>query len=156
MSDGKKEPPQVENKKARRNYEILETVEAGISLTGSEVKSLRSGKAEIADAYALPKNNELFLLNLRIEPYQNAGFVQHEETRTRKLLLHKNEIIKLSSKIREKHLTLVPLKIYFNDRGKVKLLLGLGKGKKHADRREDEKKAQAKKEMARALKEANR
>lgn len=156
MPQEKKKIPSVENKKARRNYEILDTIEAGIVLTGTEVKSLRSGRAEIADAYAVPKSSELFLLNLRIEPYANAGYINHEETRSRKLLLHKAEIIKLSSRIREKSLTLVPLKIYFNDRGKVKVLLGLGKGKKHADKREDEKKAEAKREMARAMKDANR
>ena len=100
--------------------------------------------------------NPARLLNLRIEPYKNAGAFNHEETRTRKLLLHKKEIHKMSVKIKEKHLALIPLKMYFNQQGRVKVLLGLGKGKKTADKREDEKKAQANKEMAQAVKEFNR
>jgi len=155
VESGKK-PPEFINKKARRNYEILETAEAGIVLVGTEVKSLRNGRAEIGDAHVLPRGGELFLLNLRIEPYQNASYFNHEETRTRKLLLKRKEIEKFSVKVREKSLTLIPLKMYFNARGKVKVLLGLGRGKKSHDRREDEKKAQAKKEIAQAVKNYNR
>jgi SsrA-binding protein len=156
MAGPKKSPPVLENKKARRNYEILETIEAGIVLLGTEVKSLRNGRADIGDAYVVPKGESLTVVNMKIEPYVNAGAFNHEESRTRGLLLHKKEIRKLSSQIREKRLTLVVLKLYFNNQGKVKLLLGLGKGKKTVDRREDEKKAQAQKEIARAMKEANR
>ncbi|MDH5656298.1 MAG: SsrA-binding protein SmpB [Spirochaetia bacterium] len=151
-----KKTPVIENKKSRRNYEILETLEAGIVLTGSEVKSLRLGRAEITDAHAVPQKTELMLINLRIDPYENAGYVNHEETRSRKLLLHKKEIIKLISRIREKRLAVIPLKIYFNDRGKVKVLLGIGRGKKLSDQRQDERKQEAKREIERALKEANR
>jgi SsrA-binding protein len=151
-----KKTPVIENKKSRRNYEIIETLEAGIVLKGSEVKSLRLGRGEISDAYATPFKSELMLLNLRIDAYANAGYINHEETRTRKLLLHKKEILKLITKIKEKSLTVIPLKIYFNDRGKVKVLLGVGRGKKLADRREDEKKQEAKREIDRALKSANR
>ncbi len=147
----KKPPPSFENKQARRKYEISETFEAGIALTGTEVKSLRQGKCEILDAHVIVRDGELFVLNLRIEPYEHGGSFNHEEKRTRKLLMHRGEITKISSKIREKQMTCIPLKLYFNDRGKVKCLIGLGRGKKTADRREDEKKADAKREMARAL-----
>lgn len=147
-----KAPPSFENRQARRKYEITETHEAGLVLTGTEVKSLRGGKCEIADAHVVVKDGELFVLNLRIEPYEHGGSYNHEEKRTRKLLMKRLEIQRLGAKIREKQMAAVPLKIYFNDKGKVKLLLGLGKGKKSTDRREDEKKAQAKREMDRALK----
>jgi len=144
-------PPVIENRKARHNYEILDTFEAGIALAGTEVKSLRLGQANITDAYATPLKDELFLLNLHIQPYQNATHFNHEETRTRKLLMHRSEINKLSVQVREKRLTLVPLKVYFNQRGKVKVLLGLGRGKKKADKRESEKKSEAQREIARAI-----
>ncbi|MBL8021049.1 MAG: SsrA-binding protein SmpB [Leptospirales bacterium] len=147
-----KAPPSFENRQARRKYEITETHEAGLVLTGTEVKSLRGGKCEIADAHVVVKDGELFVLNLRIEPYEHGGSYNHEEKRTRKLLMKRLEIQRLGAKIREKQMAAVPLKVYFNEKGKVKLLLGLGKGKKSTDRREDEKKAQAKREMDRALK----
>lgn len=152
----KKTTGSIENKKSRRNYEILETIEAGIALVGTEVKSLRAGKAEISDAYALPKDGELTLLNMRIEPYSHGGAFNHDETRTRKLLLHRKEIIKLASKIKESRLSVIPLKVYFNDRGVAKVLLGVGKGKKIADRREDEKKKEAQRDIERALRSANK
>lgn len=150
----KKGPPVIENRQARYNYEIEETFEAGIVLQGTEVKSLRLGQGNLTEAYAIPQNGELFLLNARIQPYQNGGAFNHEETRTRKLLFKAAEINKLSAKIREKRLTLVPIKMYFNKQGKVKVLLGLGRGKKLVDKRESEKKAQADREMARALRDA--
>jgi SsrA-binding protein len=156
MNSQPRKSPVIENKKARRNYEILETVEAGIVLIGSEVKSIRLGGCEIADAYVTPTEDEMLLLNLRIEPYRNAGAFGHEETRTRKLLLHKNEILKMKQKIREKGLSAIPLKIYFNDKGRVKVLIGLGRGKKLADKRETEKKAEAKREIDRAMKESSK
>ncbi len=152
----KKPIPTLENKRARRNYEVLETLEAGIALQGTEVKSLREGGGDLLDSYATIQGNELYLLNLRIQPYRNATHFNHEETRTRKLLVHRKEIDKLTSKIREKKLTAVPLKLYFNDRGKVKVLLGICRGKQKADKRQDEKKKEADREMARALKDANR
>ena len=148
----KRGPPVIENRKARYNYEILETLEAGIALTGTEVKSLRRGRANLQDAYAIPVRGEMMLLNCHIEPYEFGNAFNHETTRTRKLLLKKSEIRSLSSKIREKHLTLVPLKMYFNSKGLVKLLLGLGKGKKTYDKRESEKKAEARRDIERALK----
>jgi SsrA-binding protein len=153
----KSTPRVIENRRARREYDITETFEAGIVLTGSEVKSLRLGKADPADAYVLPNSaGDMTVINLRIEPYQNASFFNHDEKRTRQLLLKKKEIVKLTSQIKEKRLTLVILKMYFNERGKVKLLLGLGTGRKMADKREHEKAAVAKKEMERALKESRR
>lgn len=147
----KKPPPSFENKQARRKYEVTETYEAGIALTGTEVKSLRHGKCEILDAHIIIKEGELFVLNLRIEPYEHGGSYNHAEKRTRKLLMHRSEISKIGAKIREKQMTCIPLKVYFNEKGKVKVLIGLGKGKKMADRREDEKKAVAKREMERAI-----
>ncbi|MCB1139379.1 MAG: SsrA-binding protein SmpB [Leptospiraceae bacterium] len=152
----KKAAPTLENKRARRNYEVLETLEAGIALQGTEVKSLREGGGDLLDSYATIQGSEAFLLNLRIQPYRNATHFNHEETRTRKLLLHRKEIDKLTTKIREKKLTAVPLKLYFNERGKVKVLLGVCRGKQKADKRETEKKKEADREMARALKEVNR
>ncbi|MBX7057391.1 MAG: SsrA-binding protein SmpB [Leptospirales bacterium] len=152
----RKAPPAIENRKARHNYEILETIEAGLELRGTEVKSLRAGQANLTDAYAQPRQNELFLINLKIQPYANATHFNHEESRPRKLLLHRNEITDLSSRIQEKRLSVVPLKMYFNERGRVKVLLGVGRGKKMADKRESEKKSEAKREMERALREANR
>ena len=152
----KKPPPTLENKRARRNYEVLETLEVGIALQGTEVKSLREGGGDLLDSYATLQGDEMILLNLRIQPYRNATHFNHEETRSRKLLLHRKEIDKLTSKIREKKLTAVPLKLYFNDRGKVKVLLGICRGKQKADKRQDEKKREADREKARALRDANR
>lgn len=151
-----KGPPSIENKKARFNYEILETLEAGIVLLGTEVKSLRTGKGDVSDAFVTIHEDELRVTNMRIEPYKNGGAFNHEETRSRQLLLKKKEITRLKQKLKEKGLALVVLKSYFNERGLVKLLLGLGKGKKVADKRETEKKREADKEIARAMKEANR
>lgn len=155
-SDQKKAPPALENRKARFNYEILETFEAGVELRGTEVKSLRAGQANLTDAYAQPRQGELFLINMKIQPYANATHFNHEEGRPRKLLLHRNQIQDLSARIQEKRLSVVPLKIYFNERGRVKVLLGVGRGKKLADKRETEKKSEAKREIERALRESNR
>lgn len=152
----KKKLQAIENKKARRNFEVLETVEAGIVLSGSEVKSLRAGKGNIGEAHAHLSRGEAFLINMQIEKYQNAGAFGHEESRTRKLLLHRKEIDRLKSKVMEKRLTVVPLKAYFNDRGKVKILLGLARGKKEHDRRQDEKRKEADREIERALKSRGR
>ncbi len=149
-------PPSLENRKARFRFEILETIEAGLVLVGTEVKSLRKGKGNLVEAYALVKNNELILINLHIQAYEHGNQFNHEETRTRKLLLHKKEIQHLRSSIEAKGLALVPLKLYFNHKGKVKILLGLGKGKKLFDKRESEKKADAKLEIERALRNKNK
>ncbi len=130
---------EIENRKARFNYEIIDTYEAGIVLLGSELKPLRKGSASINETYAIIRNNEAYLLNMYIKSYDEASINNHEERRTRKLLLHKNEIIKINNNLKEKGLTLVPLKVYFKN-NKLKVLLGLGKGKKNFDKREAIKK----------------
>jgi SsrA-binding protein len=130
----------AENRKARFNYEIEDKVEAGIVLTGSEVKSLRAGKANIADSYAADEGGELYLLNAHIAEYAQAGRAQHSATRPRKLLLHRREMGRLAGAIQREGMTIVPLKLYFNARGIAKVQLGLAKGKKLHDKRETEKK----------------
>lgn len=142
----------IHNKKAKRDYEILETLEAGIVLLGSEVKSIRMGKVNLDDTFVIPKNGEMFLMNVKITPYQNAKYFGHEETRTRKLLLHKREIEKWTSKFKEKRLTIVPLKIYFNDKNLVKIQIALCRGKKLYDKRFDEKKKEDQRNIQKALK----
>ena len=141
--------PVIRNKKARVNYEVLEQVEAGIALTGSEVKSLRNGKASLEEAYAVIRDGEVFLRSCNISPYPQAGYAQHEPTRERKLLLHRREIRKLAGKVTQKGLTLVPLKMYFNERGIVKVLIGLVRGKKLHDKRETIKRRDQQREIAR-------
>lgn len=141
----------ADNRKARFNYEILDTVEAGIALTGTEVKSLREGKANIAESYAGPSGNEILLFNAYIPEYLQANRFNHETRRPRKLLLHKRQIDKLLGGIQKEGMTLVPLKLYFNDRGRAKLELGLARGKKTHDKRETEKKRDWDREKARLL-----
>jgi SsrA-binding protein len=138
------------NKRARFDYHILDTWEAGIVLTGSEVKSLRDGKASIADAYAIVKDGEVFLLNLHIAPYEKASHFNHEPARTRKLLLHRKEIRKLIGSVERKGLTLIPLELYFK-RGKAKVAIALGKGKQAYDKRADMKRKDDEREMQRAV-----
>src|SRR5690606_20566740 len=120
----------AENRKARFNYAIEDTVEAGISLTGTEVKSIRGGKATIAESYADSKDGEIWLINANIPEYLQANRFNHEPRRPRKLLLHKKQINKLAGAVERSGMTLIPLKMYFNERGRAKLLLGLAKGKK--------------------------
>jgi SsrA-binding protein len=153
MNMAKRPPltPQIKNKKARFDFEILEQAEAGISLTGSEVKSLRSGKASLEEAYAVIRDGEAFLRDCNISPYPQAGYAQHKPTRERKLLLHRREIRKLFNKVTQKGLTLIPLKMYFNERGLVKVVIGLARGKKLHDKRQDLKKRDDQRAMARAL-----
>jgi SsrA-binding protein len=139
------------NRRARFDYEILETWEAGIALTGTEVKSLRNGKAQITDAYGILKDGEVWLLNLHIAPYEQGNRFNHEATRTRKLLLHAREIKKMIGAVERQGLTLIALEIYFK-RGRAKVRLGLGKGKKLHDKRADLKEKDDKREMARAVK----
>jgi SsrA-binding protein len=134
----------------------VETLEAGLVLTGSEVKSLRQARAHINDAYVVPVDGSLSLINMQIDRYENAGHFNHEETRSRKLLLHKKEIEQIISKIKEKRMTVIALKLYFNERGRIKVLLGIARGKQKADRREDEKKREANLEIQRALKDHNK
>lgn len=142
----------VENRKARFEYAISDTFEAGIVLLGSEVKSLRLGRCNITNGFVAPDNNELFIHNLIIAEYikQNLLF-SHKENRVRKLLLNKREISKIIGDFNTKGITIVPLKIYFNDRGKVKLLIGIGKGKKLHDKRETIKQRDWNKQKARLL-----
>jgi len=140
------------NKKARHDYFIEETYEAGIALEGTEVKSLRMGKGNLKDSYILIKDEEAFLHNTHISPYPYAHQFNHEPERVRKLLLHKQEIRRLSGKTNERGYTLIPLKIYLKS-GKIKLAIGLAKGKTLYDKREDLKKRSADREMEKALKE---
>lgn len=137
---------EIINRKARHDCTIEEEYEAGISLTGTEVKSIRLGKMNIKDSYAIIKNEEIYLLNAHISCYEQGNIFNHNETRTRKLLMHKKEIKKLNNKIILDGYTLIPLKIYFV-RGRAKVLLGLGKGKKNYDKREDIKKRDIEREM---------
>ena len=130
---------EINNRKAKHDYFISDTIEAGIVLTGTEIKSLRSGRANIKDSYATVKNGEVYLINMHISSYENGNIFNHEETRSRKLLLHKKEILKLYNKIRLEGYTLVPLKVYLKGRY-AKVLLGIAKGKKNYDKREDIKK----------------
>ena len=139
------------NKKAYHDYTILETYEAGISLVGTEVKSLREGKANLKDSYVLVKEGQAFLLNCHISPYSHGNINNHEPLRTRKLLLHKKEIEKLWGRIREAGLTVVPLKLYFS-KGKAKLEIGLAKGKRQYEKREATKKKEADRDIQRHLK----
>lgn len=143
------------NKKAFHEYFIEEKFEAGMVLQGTEVKSLRNGKANLNDAFAQVKNGEAFLNNLHISPYDFGNRENHDPDRMRKLLLHKTEITRLFGKIREQGYTLVPLRLYFKD-GKVKAELGLAKGKKLYDKREDMKKKDMKRDVAQAMKERGR
>ena len=148
------EQPDVEsiakNRRARHDYAIIDTWEAGLVLTGSEVKSLREGKANLSDAYGIVRDGEIFLINLHISVYERASYNNHEPTRTRKLLLHKREIGRLIGAIERQGLTLIPLELYFK-RGIAKVAIALGKGKKQHDKREDAKARDADREIARAV-----
>ena len=146
----------AENRKARHDYTIHEVYEAGIALTGTEVKSLRAGKANMKDSYAqVTRNAEVFVYNLHISPYDHGNIFNHEPLRNRRLLLHRQEINKLIGKVKEKGMALVPLKLYIKH-GLVKMELALATVKKLYDKRQDMAKQDAKREMDRALKERNR
>ena len=129
----------AENRRARFDYEILDTFEAGMVLTGTEVKSLRNGKAQITESYATPEEGEIWLINAHIPEYLQGNRFNHEERRRRKLLLSKREINRLMGAVEKQGNTIVPLKLYFNDRGKAKLLIGLAKGKQNHDKRQTER-----------------
>ncbi len=144
-----------ENRKARHDYHIHETFEAGLALTGTEVKSLRAGKANLKDSYARIDNGELFLHNLHISPYEQGNRFNHEPLRVRKMLMHRYEINKLVGKVQEKGYTLVPLKLYFT-RGKVKVELALTTGKKTYDKRHDLAEKDAKRDMEREMRDRQR
>jgi SsrA-binding protein len=143
------------NKKAYHDYSIEEKFEAGMVLQGTEVKSLRQGKANLNDSFAMVRNGEAFLHNLHISPYDFGNRSNHDPDRMRKLLLHKKEIVKLFSRIREQGYSLVPLRLYFKN-GMVKVEMGLAKGKKLHDKREDMKEKDMRRDVAQALKERNR
>lgn len=138
------------NKKVRRFYEIVETIEAGISLTGSEVKSLRAGQVSFKDGYVKFHQAEAFLVDVHIAPYENAGYDQHAPERSRKLLLHKKEIDQLMGKVEQKGLTVVPTKIYFK-KGKIKVELAVAKGMKLFDQREELKQRAVKRDLEREM-----
>ncbi|MCW9035323.1 MAG: SsrA-binding protein SmpB [Rhodospirillales bacterium] len=141
----------AQNRKARHNYFIEDTVEAGIILTGTEVKSLRAGRANIIDAYAGDKDGELYLLNAHIDEFTEGNRYNHKPTRPRKLLVHRKERKKLFDYVGKKGYTLVPLDIHFNDRGYAKVTIGLGKGKLHHDKRATSKDRDWKRDQARLL-----
>jgi len=142
---------EIKNKKASFDYFIEEEIETGIVLKGPEIKSIREGKANLKDCYAIIKNNEVFLLNMYISKYDDASVFNHDERRTRKLLLNKKEILKLRDKIEISGYTLIPIKLYFK-KNKVKILLGIGKGKKNYDKRESLKEKSIKRDIEMSLK----
>ena len=142
---------EINNRKAKYDYEILDTIEAGIVLTGTEIKSIKNGSANLKDSYAIIKNGEIFLLNMHISHYEQGYIFNHEETRTRKLLLHKKEILKLNDKVKMLGYTLVPIKLYFK-KNKSKILVGIAKGKKNYDKREAIKKKDIQRDIDRQMK----
>jgi len=142
----------ITNRKAYRDYEVLESLESGIELKGSEVKSLRAGKITLDDSFARFEEGEIFLYNAHISHYAEASYLNVDPDRPRKLLLHKEQIQRVIGKLTQKGLTLIPLKVYFNDRGFVKIELALGKGKKLYDKRESIKRRETDREMRRVIK----
>lgn len=150
-TDKKKSPPKIENRKARHDFHIDETYEAGLALRGTEVKSIRAGKASINEAFAYLSNGEVWLKNMYIKPYEFGSYNNHDERRDRKLLLKRKEIKEIDKYINQKGFTLVPLKLYFKG-GYAKLLIGLGRGKKSFDKRDDIKEKDMKREIERKIK----
>lgn len=152
MSTKKKPSPGLiaQNKKARHYYELLEFFEAGLALSGSEVKSIRAGHISFHDAYVTFKNGEAFLLGMRIAPYANAGYAQHDPDREKKLLLHAREITLLASRVEQKGLTIVPVDIHFKS-GRIKVTLAIGRGKKLHDQRDDLKAAAETRDLQREI-----
>lgn len=142
---------EILNRKANYDYLITDTFEAGLVLTGTEIKSVRNGKVNIKDSYAIIKNDEIYLLNAHISIYEEGNIFNHNETRTRKLLMHKKEILKLRDKVNMEGYTLIPLKIYFV-KSKAKVLIGLAKGKKNYDKRETTKERDTLREIQRNYK----
>ena len=153
MAEKKERPHKIvaDNRKARFNYEIGEVVEAGIALTGTEVKSLRNGRAAIAESYADAKNGEIWLINANIPEYLQASRFNHAPKRPRKLLLHKRQIRKLAAAVEREGMTIVPLRLFFNEKGRAKIELALARGKKLHDKRETEKKRSWERERGRLL-----
>lgn len=147
----KNSPPKIENRKARHDYHIDETYEAGVALKGTEVKSIRAGKASLNEAFAYLQNGEVWLKNMYVKPYEFSTYNNHDERRDRKLLLKRSEIREIDKYINQKGFALIPLKLYFK-RGYAKILVGLGRGKKSYDKRDDIKEKDAKREMDRKIK----
>ena len=143
----------AQNRKARYNYTIEDSLEVGVALVGTEVKSLRAGRASIVESYASDKNGELFLYNAHIPIYEPAGRFNHAPKRTRKLLVHRRELARLTGLVRRDGYTLVPLSLYFNERGIVKIELGLARGKRKFDKRESEKRRDWQRQKARLMRE---
>lgn len=141
----------ADNRRGRYDYEIMETFEAGLSLTGTEVKSLRAAKATIAESYAGPSGEEFFLFNCNIPEYLQANRFNHEPRRPRRLLLHKKEIARLIGGVQREGMTVIPLKLYFNEKGRAKLQIALARGKKLHDKRESEKKRDWQRDQARIM-----
>ena len=153
----KKQPQDIaRNRKALHDYEVLETYEAGIALTGTEVRSLRDNHCQLTDCFALIRHDEVWLHGVHIHPYSNGGVWNVDPDRKRKLLLHRNQIDYLDGKLRQKGMALVPLELYFDEHGRVKLAIGLCRGKKLYDKRADMAKRDSDREIARALKEMSR
>lgn len=142
---------EILNRKASFNYFIQEEIECGIVLTGTEIKAIREGKANIKDSYAIIRNNECYLLNMHISKYDEGNIFNHEENRTRKLLLHKKEILKLKTSLEQEGLTLIPIRLYFKD-NKLKVSLGICKGKKLYDKRETMKEKDQRREASKLMK----
>jgi len=145
----------ADNRKALYDYHVIETFEAGVVLLGTEVKSIREGSVNLRDSYARLDNGEVWLLNMHVGPYSHSGYASHEERRQRKLLLHKSEIRKLTGKVAEKGLTLVPLRMYYKD-GRVKVAIALAKGKQLHDKRETIRRREVDRETRAAVKERSR
>ncbi len=143
----------ADNRKGRFHFEIIEVIEAGIQLTGTEVKSLRTGKCTIAESYAGPQNEELFLFNADIPEYLQANRFNHERRRPRRLLLHRRQIDKLIGAVQRDGLTVIPLKLYFNEQGRAKMEIALARGKKLHDKRDTEKKRDWQRDQARIMRE---
>ena len=148
----KYELPEIVNRKAKFNYEFLETYKAGMVLTGTEIKSVKEAKVNIGDSFCYFRQGELWLKNLHIYEYKNGSYANHEPLRLRKLLLTKKEIKKLEGKIKEKGLTIIPFKLFFNERGLAKIEIALARGKKSFDKRESIKERDTKKEIQRVQK----
>lgn len=142
----------IVNRKASHDYFFVQSWEAGIKLVGTEVKSIRNGQANLTDAYCYLKDGEMYVKNIHISPYKQAGYANHEPKRDRKLLLKKSELSKIFSKTKEKGTTLIPLKIYFNENGFAKLEIALARGKKLFDKRDTIKQNEVKREIDRAMK----
>ena len=145
----------AENRKARHDYHILETWEAGVVLLGTEVKAIREGRVNLRDSYARADRGEVWLMNVHVSPYSHTGYAHHEEKRQRKLLMHAHEIRKIIGRVAEKGLTLVPLEMYFK-KGRVKVLVGLAKGKQAHDKRETIRRREVDRETRAAVKERSR